>query len=52
MFPILVFMYAQLSLRDEREMQSQFGEAYERYRDRTPRFVPRLRGAHETLKEG
>lgn len=52
MFPILVFMYARLALREEREMQSQFGETYERYRARTPRFVPRLRGAHETLKEG
>lgn len=33
------------------EMQSQFGEAYERYRNRTPRIVPRPRGANETLKE-
>lgn len=42
MFPILVVMYARLSTSEEAEMRSQFGDAYERYTARTPRFVPRM----------
>jgi protein-S-isoprenylcysteine O-methyltransferase Ste14 len=45
MFPILVFMYVRLALREEREALGQFGEAYARYAARTPRFVPRLGAA-------
>jgi protein-S-isoprenylcysteine O-methyltransferase Ste14 len=40
MFPILVFMYVRLALREEREAQAQFGAEYERYAERTPRFIP------------
>lgn len=42
MFPILVFMYMRLALREEREVLVQFGEAYEGYMARTPRFIPKL----------
>lgn len=42
MFPILVFMYARLALREEQEVRAQFGEQYDRYASRTPRFVPRF----------
>ncbi len=42
MFPILVFMYAQLAEHEEREMAAEFGETYERYRAVTPAFFPRL----------
>lgn len=41
MFPILVFMYAHLAKREEREVTAEFGEAYMRYAARTPRFIPR-----------
>jgi protein-S-isoprenylcysteine O-methyltransferase Ste14 len=41
MFPILVFMYVRLAQREEREALAGFGEAYERYAARTPRFFPR-----------
>jgi protein-S-isoprenylcysteine O-methyltransferase Ste14 len=42
MFPVLVFMYAYLSRREEADMEAQFGEEYRQYAARTPRFLPRL----------
>lgn len=41
MFPILLLMYARLALAEEAAMRAQFGAAYERYAQRTPRFFPR-----------
>jgi protein-S-isoprenylcysteine O-methyltransferase Ste14 len=43
MFPVLLLMYARLATNEEREVRAQFGEEWERYAARTPRFVPRLR---------
>lgn len=40
MFPVLVFMYVRLALREEREATAEFGQAYEAYAQRTPRWVP------------
>lgn len=48
MYPILVFMYVQLALREEREARAQFGADYERYAAHTPRFFPRLGAAVAT----
>jgi len=45
MFPVLVAMYAHLARLEEREMLETFGEAYRRYAEATPRFLPRLRPA-------
>lgn len=42
MFPVLVFMYARLALREEREVLATSGDAYRQYMTRTPRFVPRF----------
>lgn len=42
MFPILVFMYYRLAIREEQEMIAKFGDEYRRYRLRTPGFFPRL----------
>jgi protein-S-isoprenylcysteine O-methyltransferase Ste14 len=42
MYPILVFMYVRLALREEQEVRAQFGAEYERYAARTPRFLPRI----------
>jgi protein-S-isoprenylcysteine O-methyltransferase Ste14 len=42
MYPVLVFMYAHLAKREEAEMLAQFGEAYRRYRESVPAFMPRL----------
>ncbi|MBN8488587.1 MAG: isoprenylcysteine carboxylmethyltransferase family protein [Burkholderiales bacterium] len=40
MFPVLLLMYGRLARSEEREMEARFGEAYRRYAERTPRFLP------------
>ena len=40
MFPILLVMYGRLAVTEEREMRAQFGDAFEKYAKRTPRFIP------------
>ena len=42
MFPILVFIYVRLALREERESQKAFGELYALYAEQTSRFIPRF----------
>ena len=42
MFPILLVMYGRLALTEEAEMRAQFGDVFDRYVERTPRFLPRL----------
>ena len=42
MFPILVWMYLRLARQEEREVRTEFGDAYDRYAARIPGFVPRL----------
>ena len=42
MFPILLWMYGRLAITEEAAMRAQFGEAFERYAQLTPRFFPRL----------
>ncbi len=44
MFPVLVYVYYRLSKREEVEMLTQFGDGYRRYREKTPMFIPGLRG--------
>lgn len=44
MFPILVFMYVHLARREERDAQAEFGDAYSRYKAKTPAFFPRYGG--------
>jgi len=40
----LLWMYARLSISEEREAEKTFGEAWRHYANKTPRFLPRLRG--------
>lgn len=42
MFPILVWTYVRLSLKEEHEVQREFGDAYNRYALVTPRFFPKI----------
>jgi protein-S-isoprenylcysteine O-methyltransferase Ste14 len=44
MFPILVTMYVLLALREEREAEAEFGQAWREYAARTPRFFPHVGG--------
>jgi len=40
MFPVLVVMYLRLAKQEEREVRVKFGEAYDRYAERVPAFLP------------
>ena len=50
MFPILLVMYGRLSVTEEQEMRAQFGEAYEQYALKTPRFIPNFGSSTVTTK--
>lgn len=53
MFPILVYVYARLSLKEEKEVEKDFGDAYRTYAAKTPRFFPSLgAGSGETPARG
>ncbi len=43
MFPVLLIMYWRLALKEERDTRAKFGEIYDEYAARTPRFIPRWR---------
>jgi len=43
MYPVLVTMYVRLARMEERESREYFGEAYDRYMETTPGFIPRFR---------
>ena len=47
MFPVLVFMYVRLALREERDSEREFGELWRNYAQRTPRFLPRFNKAEQ-----
>lgn len=49
MFPILVWVYARLAKSEERDAIAEFGNEYERYRNRTPAFIPTFRKERSTL---
>jgi protein-S-isoprenylcysteine O-methyltransferase Ste14 len=42
MWPVLMFMYYRLALREEREMEASFGERYAAYKREVPMLLPRL----------
>ena len=44
MFPVLVWMYVRLAKQEEKESQAVFGEQWNEYAGRTPRFFPRFGG--------
>jgi protein-S-isoprenylcysteine O-methyltransferase Ste14 len=46
MFPILVAMYVRLAHREEAEVRQAFGEEYDRYAARVPRWIPRRQSNH------
>jgi protein-S-isoprenylcysteine O-methyltransferase Ste14 len=50
MFPILLIVYRRLALREEKQVEQQFGEAYRRYKKVTPAFIPRLNRACTSQK--
>ena len=47
MFPLLVWMYVRLAHTEEHEALETFGNAYRRYVQRVPGFIPRFRAIPE-----
>lgn len=43
MFPILLYMYYRLAKREEKDMESEFGQEYRQYVKQTPRFIPQFK---------
>ena len=43
MAPLLIWSYVRLARREERELETQFQEAYLTYKAKVPAFMPRLR---------
>lgn len=43
MLPILIFMYTRLAKNEEKEMEKEFGEDYQNYKQVTPAFVPKFK---------
>lgn len=50
MFPVLVWAYVRLAMREERDVSAHFGEQYMLYAKITPRFIPRLWGKRKPLE--
>ena len=48
MWPVLMLMYYRLARREEKEMESRFGDQYVTYRQRVPMFWPRRATASRT----
>lgn len=42
MFPVLVFMYWRLARREEEDAREAFGDAYRRYEENIPAFLPKF----------
>lgn len=49
MWPILTYAYYRLAMREEREVEAQFGEAYLDYRRKVAAFVPQFRNKAESI---
>ena len=42
MFPVLTIMYVKLARNEERDARAEFDDAYEKYANKVPGFIPRL----------
>lgn len=54
MFPILVVTYVRLSIREEKDVEKEFGDRYRKYASATPRFFPsskKVFGSPETANQ-
>jgi protein-S-isoprenylcysteine O-methyltransferase Ste14 len=43
MWPILIFAYYRLAMREEKDAEKQFGQGFLEYKKKVPAFIPRLR---------
>lgn len=44
MWPILILAYYRLAMKEERDVEKQFGKEYSEYKKRVPAFIPRRKG--------
>lgn len=49
MFPILVWMYVRLAKAEERQVRGEFPEAYIRYAQAVPAFIPHLKASEREV---
>lgn len=49
MFPVLIWMYSRLSIREEQEIEGMFGDTWREYAARTPRFIPNFRDLKQRI---
>ncbi len=47
-YPVLLWAYARLARREERDSLARFGDDYARYMREVPAFLPRRRRAHDS----
>lgn len=52
MFPVLVWMYMRLARSEEADSRARFGEAYTRYAQSVPAFIPNFKEASSALGSG
>jgi protein-S-isoprenylcysteine O-methyltransferase Ste14 len=45
MWPILMFTYYRLAMKEEKDVEKIFGKQYEEYRKRVPALIPNLGGS-------
>lgn len=50
MWPILMFAYYRLAMREEKAVEGQFGEAYLQYKENVPAFIPRFQRINIPLR--
>lgn len=43
MWPILIFAYYKLAMREEKDVEKQFGQEYSEYKKRVPAFIPKFK---------
>ena len=51
MFPVLVIMYVRLAHQEEREVRTEFGDAYVQYASKTPAWIPHLSDLWRSRKD-
>lgn len=50
MWPILIFAYYRLAMREEMVVSNEFPEKYAAYRERVPAFIPRMRQSNSVTE--
>ncbi len=51
MWPVLILAYYGLAKREEKEMKRKFGEVYQKYKNKVPMFLPRLKSFVVKIKQ-